>query len=188
MSDDKATANDLFFAPGTEFDETELRRQAAETFIYETTEDLLVCMEDTGVSKAELARRTGMDPSRLSRVLGGEQNMTLRTLSDLYCALGLAPRVAFEGPAAAALVVDDDGAGAPEGEEPDGDEASWDDIEADVALAGANEAHGMAANGPRWITTLPDSPVDARVRARTDNVIKVDFLVDDTTTPVALRA
>ena len=188
MSDSTGTADDLFFAPGTEFDERERRRQAAEAFIYETTEDVLVCMEAAGVTRAELARRIDMNPSQLSRVLGGTQNMTLRTLSDLSHALGLAPRLVFEGPGAEALVVAPD----PSVSDPSVPDAPPEEAEGAVAFARPEDPGvdaGVAGNAAldRWRTPLPDSPVDRRIRARTDNVIEVDFVVDEPAPPAIAR-
>src|SRR5580698_7613690 len=41
-----------------------------------------------GMTKADLARRLDWTPGRVSKVLGGEENLTLRTLHAVYGALG----------------------------------------------------------------------------------------------------
>lgn len=66
-----------------------------------TTEDLLwmhsldlsisICtrMEELGLTKKELAEKAGMKPSGLSRIISGEQNMTLSTIAKLERALDI---------------------------------------------------------------------------------------------------
>lgn len=66
-----------------------------------TAEDLLwmhsldlsisICsrMEELGLTKKELAEKAGMKPSGLSRIISGEQNMTLSTIAKLERALGI---------------------------------------------------------------------------------------------------
>src|SRR5690606_27674201 len=52
----------------------------------------LVCeiMEAEGVSRAELARRLGRTKGYISQLLDGSANMQVRTISDLFTALGYA--------------------------------------------------------------------------------------------------
>lgn len=45
-------------------------------------------MDDTGVSKVELARRLGRSPSYVTRLLDGQRNVTLKTLVQVAHALG----------------------------------------------------------------------------------------------------
>ena len=45
-------------------------------------------MMEAGVNKAELARRLGTSRARVTQLLGGETNMTVRTLAELAFALG----------------------------------------------------------------------------------------------------
>lgn len=56
------------------------------------TEALLGVMEQRGVSRSELAERIGKSKGFVSQVLSGSRNMTLRTLADLFWALGLEVR------------------------------------------------------------------------------------------------
>lgn len=58
-----------------------------ERLILEATEVISRCMQERGVSKAELARRVGRSRAYLTQVLSGSRNMTLRTLADLAHAL-----------------------------------------------------------------------------------------------------
>ena len=46
-------------------------------------------MEELGLSKNEVAERAGMKASALSRIIAGEQNMTLSTIAKLECALDM---------------------------------------------------------------------------------------------------
>lgn len=84
---------DLFFPPETRFSRAEDRAFAREGLIYNVTEDLLVLMEQQGVSKKELARRLGRSRSYVTQLLSGTRNMTLGTLSDICFALGTEPRI-----------------------------------------------------------------------------------------------
>jgi len=45
-------------------------------------------MEAQGVTRAELARRTGRSPQAISRALTGHQNLTVGTMVDLAFAFG----------------------------------------------------------------------------------------------------
>jgi transcriptional regulator with XRE-family HTH domain len=59
-----------------------------EELLLEVTELLASVMEDNRISKAELARRIGKSKAFVTQCLSGSQNLTLRTLSDLFLALG----------------------------------------------------------------------------------------------------
>ncbi len=65
---------------------TELFRQ--EELILETTELLARVMKQNGITKADLARKLKKTKPFVSQCLSGEQNLTLRTLADLFGALG----------------------------------------------------------------------------------------------------
>lgn len=54
---------------------------------------ICIRMEELGMSKSELANRAGMKLSSLSRIIAGEQNMTLATIAKLEHALD----VRFDG-------------------------------------------------------------------------------------------
>ena len=66
---------------------------AREGLIIDVTEDILVIMEDKGISKAELSRSLGKSRSFVSQTLSGARNMTLRTLSDICFALDIDPSI-----------------------------------------------------------------------------------------------
>jgi transcriptional regulator with XRE-family HTH domain len=59
-----------------------------ERCIFETTERLCELMELHKVSRSELAKRLGTSKGYVTQLLDGSTNMTLRTLSDVYLALG----------------------------------------------------------------------------------------------------
>ena len=87
------SAKDLFYGAGHEFSRAEARAYAREDLIYNVTEDLLVQMEELGVTKLELARRLGKSRSYVTQMLSGARNMTLGTLSDICFELGITPQV-----------------------------------------------------------------------------------------------
>lgn len=64
-----------------------------EELIYNLTEDLLVLLEDKGVTKAELAKKLGKSRSYVTQLLSGSRNMTLGTLSDICYELSAKPVV-----------------------------------------------------------------------------------------------
>lgn len=90
------SAKDLLYGAGHEFSRAEARAYAREDLIYNVTEDLLVQMEELGVTKLELARRLGKSRSYVTQMLSGARNMTLGSLADICFALGIAPiRIPF---------------------------------------------------------------------------------------------
>ena len=72
-------------------DETYDRLVRQEELILDVTERLTEALQETGVTKAELARRLGRTPGFVSQVLGGGRNLTLRTIADIAVALDLRP-------------------------------------------------------------------------------------------------
>lgn len=64
------------------------REYEQERLVLWTTERISELMEQSGVSRAELARLLGTSRANVTRLLSGERNMTLRTLADLCNALG----------------------------------------------------------------------------------------------------
>jgi transcriptional regulator with XRE-family HTH domain len=59
-----------------------------EELILEATELLAKIMEENAISKADLSRRLGKSKAFITQCLNGGQNLTLRTLADLFSALG----------------------------------------------------------------------------------------------------
>lgn len=89
------SAKDMFYSAGHEFSRAEARAYAREELIYNVTEDLLVQMEELGITKQELARRLGKSRSYITQLLSGARNMTLGSLSDICFALDVAPHIHF---------------------------------------------------------------------------------------------
>ncbi len=71
----------------------EARAAARDRLIFNITDELLIIMEDNGVTKQELARRLGKSRSFVSQILSGRRNMTLGTFSDICFALKFEPKV-----------------------------------------------------------------------------------------------
>ncbi len=61
--------------------------------IVEFTEDVCMLMEKQGVSRAELARRLGTSRAYITKLLGGNANFTLETMTKVAMALGAAVHV-----------------------------------------------------------------------------------------------
>jgi len=59
-----------------------------EELILEATELLSTIMAENDISKADLARRLGKTNAFVTQCLSGGQNLTLRTLANLFGALG----------------------------------------------------------------------------------------------------
>jgi transcriptional regulator with XRE-family HTH domain len=64
-----------------------------ERLALEITELICQIMEAEGVSRAELATRLGKSRAYVTKLLGGNTNMTIKTLSDVFHALGRSLRV-----------------------------------------------------------------------------------------------
>ena len=62
-----------------------------ERLILDVTEQLAVAVENSGLTRAELARRMRRTPGFVSQLLGGGRNLTLRTIADIAGALSLRP-------------------------------------------------------------------------------------------------
>jgi DNA-binding phage protein len=74
------TLNDYVESTPEEFRQEEL--------ILEATELIARVMNQNGISKSELASKLGKSKPHVSQCLSGQQNLTLRTLSDVLGALG----------------------------------------------------------------------------------------------------
>lgn len=64
---------DDFASPASIIEETELRK-------VEFAEELLEIMQESGISRIELARKLGIPPSRVTSMLGGYCNFTIETM------------------------------------------------------------------------------------------------------------
>jgi transcriptional regulator with XRE-family HTH domain len=64
------------------------KQEKQEQLLFDATELISRAMEQQGVSKTDLAKRLGKSRAFVTQVLRGQNNMTLRTLSDLANVLG----------------------------------------------------------------------------------------------------
>ena len=55
--------------------------------VTQLTNEITWHMKERGLTRADLAARMGVSPGRVSQILGGGENLTLRTLAALSCAL-----------------------------------------------------------------------------------------------------
>jgi transcriptional regulator with XRE-family HTH domain len=55
--------------------------------VTQVTNEITFHMRERGISRADLAARLGVSPGRVSQILGGGENLTLRTLAALASAL-----------------------------------------------------------------------------------------------------
>jgi transcriptional regulator with XRE-family HTH domain len=55
--------------------------------VTQLTNEITVHLREQGLTRAELASRMGVSPGRISQVLSGGENLTLRTLAALATAL-----------------------------------------------------------------------------------------------------
>ena len=55
--------------------------------VTQLTNEITFHMRERGITRADLAARMGVSPGRVSQILGGGENLTLRTLAALACAL-----------------------------------------------------------------------------------------------------
>jgi len=80
--------------------ETTIGRRVSrqEQLLFDATELISRALEDQSVSRAQLAKRIGKSKAYVTQVLRGQNNMTLRTLSDLADALGYAVELGAVNP------------------------------------------------------------------------------------------
>ncbi|MBD3399541.1 MAG: helix-turn-helix domain-containing protein [Candidatus Coatesbacteria bacterium] len=64
------------------------RLLAQEGLIFDVSQLIWEVMEQSETSRAELARRLGTSKSYITKLLRGYSNLTLRSLSDIFSALG----------------------------------------------------------------------------------------------------
>jgi antitoxin component HigA of HigAB toxin-antitoxin module len=70
-------------------DEQHRRRFERELLYGEATEALSALMTSQGISQRELAERLGISRGRVSQILSGRENLTLKTLAEVGWALGV---------------------------------------------------------------------------------------------------
>jgi transcriptional regulator with XRE-family HTH domain len=67
-----------------------------ESFIIEVTDFIISQMKRRGISRKQLAEKLDRSKGRVSQMLDGESNLTLRTLSDIFAAMDLKPVVTVQ--------------------------------------------------------------------------------------------
>ncbi|MBN2112614.1 MAG: helix-turn-helix transcriptional regulator [Acidimicrobiia bacterium] len=68
----------------------EAQREYEEAYLVgEVTDTISALLQGLGLSQADLAGRLGVTKGRVSQILSGRQNMTLRTLAAIGWALGV---------------------------------------------------------------------------------------------------
>ncbi|OUR83985.1 hypothetical protein A9Q82_01530 [Cycloclasticus sp. 46_120_T64] len=87
------SAKEMFNSGSENSSNAEERAYAREDLIFNTTEDLLLMIEDLNLTKVELAKRLGKSKSYVTQVLSGSRNMTLGSFSDICFALGFKPEI-----------------------------------------------------------------------------------------------
>lgn len=60
----------------------------AEALIAQASDLIAETMQETGMSKSELARRLGVSRAHITQTLSGERNLTLRTIAEILYTLG----------------------------------------------------------------------------------------------------
>ena len=69
-----------------------------ERLILDVTEQMCTVLEEEGISRATLAERLGKSKAYVSQLLDGRANMTLRTVADVFHAMGRSLQVSAVAP------------------------------------------------------------------------------------------
>ena len=69
---------------------------AQEDIILEVTEKIVELMQKENVTKTELAKRLGKSKGFITQLLNGNRNFTIRTIADIFYALGYTFRIVEE--------------------------------------------------------------------------------------------
>jgi len=72
------------------------RELARQDLIVSVTEQVWAALDDSNLSKADLARALETSKSNVTQLLSGNRNMTLATLADIGEALGVKPKIHFD--------------------------------------------------------------------------------------------
>ena len=83
----------LYFTQQEQESEEFRKNYQIEKLTFNTTEEILILMEDKGISKTELAMMLGKSKSCITQLLNGSRDMTLRTLAEICLALGVKPEI-----------------------------------------------------------------------------------------------
>ena len=69
-----------------------------ESVYFNVSEDILVYMEDAGISRNDLADKLGVDTEEVDLMLSSSTNLTLTGLSDICTALGAGLTITIDTP------------------------------------------------------------------------------------------
>ena len=78
------------FGTGASPDQRAMEKQIDDemlALVTQLTNEITWYMRERGLTRADLAARMGVSPGRVSQILGGGENLTLRTLAALSTAL-----------------------------------------------------------------------------------------------------
>lgn len=75
----------------------EKRIQKREDIIFNVTEDILVLLEERGMTKRQLAIKIGTSEAMVKRMLSGGCPININTLSDMVDALGETLKIEISG-------------------------------------------------------------------------------------------
>jgi len=77
-------------------DPENLRLFQQERLLFDVTEQMCKSMQEKGVSRSQLAELLGKSKGRISQILDGERNLTLRVVANVFTALGQSLTVSTE--------------------------------------------------------------------------------------------
>tara|TARA_B100000767_G_scaffold270445_1_gene294111 strand:- start:625 stop:1023 length:399 start_codon:yes stop_codon:yes gene_type:complete len=83
----------MFYPEGVSFTREDKKDYLRQNLIFNTTEEILLVLENLGISRRDLAGRLKKSPAHVSQVLSGTRNLTLGTLSDICYELGCEPTI-----------------------------------------------------------------------------------------------
>jgi transcriptional regulator with XRE-family HTH domain len=67
----------------------------AESIMWDFVEDVVTLMESKNISRTELAHRAKLAPAQITRILSGDHNLTVKTLSKVAVALEMNLKLNF---------------------------------------------------------------------------------------------
>lgn len=87
------TTENIYDNDDFDFPEISPREMACERLFFNTTEDILLAMQDSGMNQTDVAKKLGKSKQFVCQLLDGTRNMTLKTLSDIVFSLGCEVKV-----------------------------------------------------------------------------------------------
>lgn len=77
-------------------DPKNLRLFQQERLLFDVTEQMCKSMKKKGISRSQLAKLLGKSKGRISQILDGERNLTLRIVANVFTALGQSTVISAE--------------------------------------------------------------------------------------------